>query len=72
MKLKESAPSYQCKNYYGRKVRTVCASDVEWIEVEHVVKTEPMADVVKEMERLQISLSTAQGEGNKCDLEQKI
>ena len=50
---------------------TVCASDVEWITVKHDVKIEPMADVVKEMERLQISLSAAQGEGSKCDLEQK-
>lgn len=50
---------------------TVCASDVEWIEVEHVVKTETIADVIKKIERLQISLSAAQGESDKCDLTQK-
>ena len=69
MNLKESALSHQCKNCYSQKVCTVCAPDVEWIKVEHVVKTEPMADVVKEMERLQISLSAAPGESAKCDLE---
>ena len=47
----------------------VCALDVEWIKVEHAVETKPMAGVVKEMERLQISLSAAQDEGAKCDLE---
>jgi hypothetical protein len=39
VKLKHNAPSYKCKNYYGRKVRTVNATDVEWVECEHVNKT---------------------------------
>ena len=72
MKLKESAPSHQCKNDYDQGGSKVCALDVEWIEVEHVVKTEFMADMVKEMERLQISFSAAQGDGAKCDLDQKV
>ena len=73
MKLKESAPSHQYKHYYGQKVWTVCMSDVEWIEVEHAVKTEPVANIVKEMEHIQISLSAAaQDEGAKYDLEQKM
>ncbi len=39
VKLKHNAPSYKCKNYYGRKVQTVNATDVEWVECEHVNKT---------------------------------
>jgi hypothetical protein len=38
-KLKHNAPSYKYKNYYGRKVWTVNATDVEWVECEHVNKT---------------------------------
>ena len=47
MKLKNNAPSYFCKNYYGRKVWTVCATDLDWIEVEHVVKTDAMKELEK-------------------------
>jgi hypothetical protein len=38
IKLKHNAPNYKCKNYYGRKVWTVNATDVEWVECEHVNK----------------------------------
>ena len=38
-KIKQNAPSYKCKNYYGKKVWTVNAIDVEWVECEHVNKT---------------------------------
>ncbi len=36
VKLKHNAPSYKCKNYYGKKVLTVNATDVEWVECEQV------------------------------------
>jgi hypothetical protein len=39
VKLKHNAPSYKCKNYYGRKVWTVNATDVEWVECEQRNKT---------------------------------
>ena len=39
-KIKQNAPSYKCKNYYGKKVWTVNAIDVEWVECEHANKTE--------------------------------
>ncbi len=39
IKLKEQPQSYKWKNYYGRKVWTVNASDVEWVECEHINKT---------------------------------
>jgi hypothetical protein len=38
IKLKEKPQSYKWKNYYGRKVWTVNASDVEWVECEHINK----------------------------------
>ncbi len=38
VKLKENAPSYTWKNYYGKKVWTVNAKDVEWVQCEHVHK----------------------------------
>jgi hypothetical protein len=38
-KLTENAQSYKYKNYYGKKVWTVSATDVEWVECEHVNKT---------------------------------
>lgn len=39
MKLNENAQSYKFKNYYGKKVWTVNAEDVMWVECEHVNKT---------------------------------
>ena len=39
VKLKDNALSYKWKNIYGRKVWTVNANDVEWVECKHVNKT---------------------------------
>jgi hypothetical protein len=39
VKLNENAQSYKFKNYYGKKVWTVNAEDVMWVECEHVNKT---------------------------------
>ena len=38
-RLVNPKPSYKWKNYYGKKVWTVNAIDVEWVECEHVNKT---------------------------------
>ncbi len=38
VKLRENAPSHTVKNYYGKKVWTVNAKDVEWVQCEHVNK----------------------------------
>ncbi len=38
VKLKHNAPSYKCKNFYGRNVWTVNATDVELVECEHMNK----------------------------------
>ncbi len=34
--LRENAPSHRVKNYYGKKVWTVNAKHVEWVQCEHV------------------------------------
>ncbi len=39
IKLKEQPQSYKWNIYYGRKVWKVNASDVEWVECEHINKT---------------------------------
>ena len=52
MKIIDDATSYTHKNYYGRKVATVCAKDVEWIECEHVIKTEPMVRLERQINEL--------------------
>ena len=72
MKLKENVESKQFKNYYNQKVWTVCANYIEWIEVEHIVKTEPMNEVSQEIESMRIKLSSTDGEDIRSDLQQKI
>ena len=52
MKIIDDATSHTHKKYYGRKVVTVCAKDVEWIECEHVVKTEPIVRLEREINEL--------------------
>jgi hypothetical protein len=59
LKLKNNATSHTCKKYYGKKVWTVCAKDVQWIKVEHVIKTKTMIELEKDIERLSIQMSTA-------------
>ena len=49
MKIKDDATSHTYKNYYGKKVWTVCAKDVDWIECEHVVKTDTMVRLEREV-----------------------
>ncbi len=45
MQLNENAQSYKWKNYYAKKVWTVNAADVEWVECEHVNKTSLVAQL---------------------------
>jgi hypothetical protein len=45
VKLKEGAKSYMCKIWNKRKVWTVCASDVEWVEFEHYPKTQTISNL---------------------------
>lgn len=72
MRLKANPTTHRYKNMYGRKVWTVCASDVEWIEVEHVVKTESMLELEKEMEGLQRNLLSEQNESTRINMADRI
>lgn len=59
LKLKDNARSHKWKNYYNRKVWTVCATDVEWIECEHVVKTATILKLEAHLGKLAKKLKTA-------------
>lgn len=52
IKLKQNAPSYKWKNYYGKKVWTVNATDVEYVECEHVNKTGIMLQLETQIKNL--------------------
>jgi len=56
VKLKKSAPTYKWKNYYGKKVWTIDAKDVEYIQCEHVNKTGYILQLeaqIQELEKIQ-------------------
>ena len=44
IKLKQDSSSHRWKNYYGKKVWTLCATDVEWLEVEFAPKQKRISD----------------------------
>ena len=50
MKIKSNATSETFRKWYGKKVRTVKAEDVAWIECEHVIKTDGMIRLEKELQ----------------------
>ena len=52
IKLKHNAQSSRWKNYYNRKVNTVIASDVEWMELEHYPKPNEISTVENKIEAL--------------------
>jgi hypothetical protein len=56
VQLKENAQSYKWKNYYGKKVWTVNADDVEWVECEHVNKTSLVAQPESQINELKHEL----------------
>jgi hypothetical protein len=56
VQLKENAQSYKWKNYYGKKVWTVNADDVEWVECEHVNKTCLVAQLESQINDLKCQL----------------
>ena len=61
-KLKENAQSYQCKNYYGKKVWTVSSTDVEWVECEHVNKTSLLLQLETQITELKRQLDLPQND----------
>ena len=52
IKLKDDQQSYKWKNYYGKKVWTVNASDVEWLQCEHVQKPGYITQLQTEIQEL--------------------
>jgi hypothetical protein len=56
IKLKDDQTSYVWKNYYKRKVWTVSASDVEWIECEHYPKSEEVKAIESQMSMEKLKL----------------
>ena len=56
VKLKDNAQSYKWKNYYGKKVWTVNAADVEWVECEHVNKSNVMTQLELQIKELKNEL----------------
>jgi hypothetical protein len=60
LKRKEDAQSYKCKNYYGKKVWTVNAADVEWVECEHVNKSSFITQLESQIKELEHELDLPQ------------
>jgi hypothetical protein len=56
VQLKENAQSYNWKNYYGKKVWTVNAADVEGVECEHVNKTGLLSQLESQINELKRQL----------------
>jgi hypothetical protein len=46
------------ENYYGRKVWTINASDVEWVQCEHINKTGTMIQLQAKIDQLRSTLDT--------------
>jgi hypothetical protein len=71
VKLKYNAPSYKCKNYYRRKVWTVNAKDVEWVECEHMNKTGIILQLETQMhdDTCQVDLETKEGQPCKLQIQ---
>jgi hypothetical protein len=56
VKLKQDAPTYKWKNYYGKKVWTIDAKDAEYIQCEHVNKPGYILQLeaqIQELEKVQ-------------------
>ena len=62
MKLKDNAQSYKCKNYYGKKVWTFNATNVEWVECEHVNKTSLLLQLESQINELKRQLDLPQND----------
>ena len=65
MKLKENPTSLTHRKYYAKKVNTVGVKDVEWIECEHIIKTQAMIHIEKQIDELSSSINECTPEKNK-------
>jgi hypothetical protein len=72
--LKHNAPSYKCKNCYRRKVWTVNAKDVDWVECEHVSKTGLILQLETQIQDVtcQLDLATKEGQPHKVQIQSTL
>ena len=52
VKLKLTKPNKIIRKYYGTKLWTINATDAEWIECEHILKTNTIIGLKQELHRL--------------------
>ena len=71
IKLIQDAPSYKWKNYYGRKVWTVNAKDVEYVECEHVNKNETMLQLETQIYEYTSQIDLLQNKNKKKQIKYK-
>ena len=71
MKLKEDATTLKWKVWDNKKVWTVCASDVEWVEFHHHPKTQEIVKLEKVLETLKQN-GTEDNESHTKLIEQKL
>jgi hypothetical protein len=74
VKLKHNAPSYKCKNYYERKVWTANATDIEWVECEHVNKTGLTLQLETQIHDVtfELDLATKEGQPRKLQIQSTL
>ena len=60
VKLKDNAQSYTWKNYYGKKVWTINAADVDWVECQHVNKSNFLTQLESQIKQLKRELDLPQ------------
>jgi hypothetical protein len=74
VKLKHNAPSNKCKKYYGRKVWTVNATDIELVECEHVNKTGLILQLETQVHdgTCQLDLATKEGQPRKLQIQSTL
>ncbi len=59
-KPKKNPVMYKWKIYYGKKVWTVNASDVEWVECQHINKTGTIVQLEAQIHQVRCKLDTLQ------------
>ena len=72
VKLKRSAKNETFRKWYGKKVRAVKASDIEWIECEHVIKTDAMIQLERELHHHEAKMKASIDKKEKTTWEKKI
>ncbi len=74
MQLKENVQSYKWKNYYGKKVWTFNAADVEWVECEHVNQISLLSQLESQINDLkrQLDLPPNNHQSKKQTIESKL